>query len=297
MIHRSFVILPLKIRKMSGTTVYQFTAQLQSALKELYPEQEIKQMAKLLLQHVLKVSNTQLLLMNRELLSDDQLRSLATMTQQLQQHIPIQYIMGSTFFYGLEFCVNPSVLIPRPETEELVEWILSDNASPANVLDIGTGSGCIAISLKANLPNTQVSAWDISEAALKTARQNANQLQQIVDFQYVDVLAHQPTDEQFDCIVSNPPYVRELEKAMMEANVLEHEPHTALFVDDQDPLIFYRTIAQHGLTMLKSGGRLYFEINEYLAKEMMDLLTSLGYTSIECRKDINGKDRMMRAIK
>lgn len=289
--------MPLKIRKMSGTTVYQFTAQLLTELKEHYPEEEIKQMAKLLLQHVLKVNNTQLLMMNRDLLSYDQLKSLKALTIQLKQHIPIQYALGSTLFYGLEFRVNPSVLIPRPETEELVEWILEDNQKLQSLLDIGTGSGCIALSLKANLSDTQVTAWDISEEALKTARKNAQCLKLDVDFQLVDVLNHQPIDEQFNCLVSNPPYVRELEKDMMEANVLNHEPHTALFVKDNDPLIFYRTITQLGLKMLKPAGHLYFEINEYLAKEMTEMFETLGYKSIECRKDINGKDRMMKARK
>ncbi len=297
MIHWSFVILPFKIQKMSGTTIQQFTSNLLIELKNEYPEYEIRQMSKLILQHILQVSNTQLLMMSQELLKDEQLKRLLEYAKQLKEHIPLQYIVGSTEFYGLEFKVNPSVLIPRPETEELVDWILKDKLAPENLLDIGTGSGCIAISLKANLPNTKVTAWDISDKALETAQNNATQLGHAVHFAQVDVLTHQADEAMYDCIVSNPPYVRELDKEMMAPNVLDNEPHTALFVSDHDPLIFYRTIAQLGQTTLKSNGHLYFEINEYLAKDMTDMLSQLGYSNIECRKDINGKDRMMKAVK
>ncbi|WP_430815778.1 peptide chain release factor N(5)-glutamine methyltransferase [Carboxylicivirga sp. RSCT41] len=282
---------------MSGTTIHQFTSKLQSALKGYYPEMEIRPMAKLLLQHVLKADNTRLLLMGNELLNTVQLAQLEEYTEQLKQHIPIQYIIGSTEFYGLEFMVNPAVLIPRPETEELMHWIINDNNNGKRLLDIGTGSGCIAISLKANMPRADVSAWDISEAALQTAQNNAIKLEQDVKFKLTDILNHDPGDEKFDVIVSNPPYVRELEKKMMEANVLEHEPETALFVSDNDPLIFYRAIAQLGQKMLNNNGLLYFEINEYLAAEMTSMLIQQGFINIECRKDLNGKDRMMKAQK
>ncbi len=287
--------MPFKIQKMSGTTIQQFTPKLLSELKDYYPEMEIRPMARLLLQHVLKADNTQLLLMGNTQLSGPQLTQVESYIEQLKQHIPIQYILGSTEFYGMELMVNPSVLIPRPETEELVHWIINDNLQGKRLLDIGTGSGCIAISLKANIPNTTITAWDISKEALSTAQNNAIHLKQEVNFQHVDVLKHQAGDEKFDVIVSNPPYVRELEKKMMEANVLDHEPETALFVTDTDPLLFYRTIAQLGQQMLTANGVLYFEINEYLAKEMTSMLIDLGYTSIECRKDLNGKDRMMKA--
>ncbi|MCG8582004.1 MAG: peptide chain release factor N(5)-glutamine methyltransferase [Bacteroidales bacterium] len=282
---------------MSGTTIQQFTSKLQSALKNHYPELEIRPMAKLLLQHVLKADNTQLLMMGNELLDAKQLHQLEAYIEQLRHNIPIQYIIGSTEFYELEFLVNPSVLIPRPETEELVQWIINDHHAGKRLLDIGTGSGCIAISLKANIPNADISAWDISEEALKTAKNNALRLNQNVKFQLVDVLNHVSDEDKYDVIVSNPPYVRELEKKMMEANVLEHEPETALFVSDNDPLVFYRTIAQLGQHMLTADGILYFEINEYLAAEMTSMLDKLGYKNIECRKDLNGKDRMMKAKK
>ncbi len=280
---------------MSGTTIQQFTANLLSELKDSYPDYEIRQFAKLLLQHVLKVDNTQLLMMNNELLNTEQLTHLRSCSEQLKEHQPLQYIIGSTEFYGLPFDVNPAVLIPRPETEELVDWILKDNHQPKTLLDIGTGSGCIAIALKAHLPTTQVSAWDISPKALETAKNNAQKLNLDITFNEIDVLNYKTEGQQFDCIVSNPPYVRELEKEMMEANVLNYEPSTALFVSDNNPLIFYRTIAQLATKILTPNGFLYFEINEYLAAEMEKLLAGLGFSNIECRKDINDRDRMMRA--
>lgn len=280
---------------MSGTTIQEFTSNLRIELKELYPEEEIRQFAKLMLQHVLQVDNTQLLMMSRDALSHADLSQLESYVQQLKKSVPLQYLLGSTEFYGLPFMVNPSVLIPRPETEELVDWILRDKHQPKSLLDIGTGSGCIAIALKANLPNCQVSAWDVSAEALATAKNNANQNKVVIDFGLVDVLSYQTDGRKIDCIVSNPPYVRELEKSMMEDNVMQHEPHTALFVSNDDPLIFYRTIAQLGLQMLHPKGYLYFEINEYLATEMHDMLMQLGYSNIVCRKDINSKDRMMKA--
>ncbi|WP_439181821.1 peptide chain release factor N(5)-glutamine methyltransferase [Carboxylicivirga taeanensis] len=280
---------------MSGTTIQQFSARLLSELKGSYPDYEIKQFGKLLLQHVLDIDNTQLLLMNNEFLKPEQLKKLESFIDLLKTHTPIQYIIGNTEFYGLRLEVNSSVLIPRPETEELVDWILKEEGAPKSLLDIGTGSGCIALSLKAHLPTCDVTAWDISPEALQTAGQNAKNHCLPVTFEQIDVLNYSPVNAAFDCIVSNPPYVREQEKTMMASNVLDHEPARALFVSDSDPLIFYRTIAQLALTILNPGGSLYFEINEYLADEMKDLLSNLGYSNIECRQDINGKERMMRA--
>lgn len=286
-----------KIQKMKGTTIQQFTAKMVKELNHLYHENEIRQFCKLMLEHVLDVNTTILLTMSDEILSASDLSRLNIMAERLQQHVPIQYIIGKTEFYGLEIDLNPSVLIPRPETEELVDWILKDNPeSLKSLLDIGTGSGCIALALKANMPDTRVSAWDFSLQALETARYNAQQLELDIEFENIDVLNFQPAGKKYSCIVSNPPYVRNLEKEMMDKNVLEHEPHTALFVSDNDPLVFYRTIAKHALEILEKKGQLFFEINEYLEREMVDMLTSLGYANIECRKDINGKARMMRAI-
>ncbi|WP_430811490.1 MULTISPECIES: peptide chain release factor N(5)-glutamine methyltransferase [unclassified Carboxylicivirga] len=281
---------------MDGITIHQFKALLAEELKGLYAEEEIRQFASLLLQHILKVDNTQLLLLNREPLPQSILDELESFTSALKKQVPIQYLLGTCEFYGLPFTVNPAVLIPRPETEELVAWILADESEAKSILDIGTGSGCIAISLKVYKPDCALTAWDISPDALATAADNARMNKAALNFEQVDILAHHPDDRLFDCIVSNPPYVRDLEKKMMASNVLDHEPHSALFVSDDDPLIFYRCIAQHALKMLSPGGSLYFEINEFLAAEMQTMLHGLGYKNIVCRKDINGKDRMMRAI-
>jgi len=281
---------------MSGTTIHQFTSNLTIELADLYPEHEIRQFGKIMLEHVLKVSTTHLLMMNSEELSPQQLKDLSAIVEQLKKQIPIQYITGHTEFYGLDFIVNPSVLIPRPETEELVDWILKDQTQLAKkLLDIGTGSGCIALCLKAHMPNTTVTGWDISTDALSTAQANAKHLNLDVQFNQIDILNYLAEGNKYDCIVSNPPYVRELEKKMMEENVLSYEPHTALFVSDNDPLIFYRTIAQLGTQMLTTKGSLFFEINEYLEKEMTEMLCNIGYLNIECRKDINGRARMMKA--
>nr|WP_319400275.1 peptide chain release factor N(5)-glutamine methyltransferase [uncultured Carboxylicivirga sp.] len=282
---------------MALSGIQQFKTTLANRLINLYPEYEIKQFAKMLLQEVLKVNATQLLLLNDDCLTDDQAALLQNMTERLANAEPIQYILGHTDFYDLDLKVSPSVLIPRPETEELVHWILNDKEINKNrILDIGTGSGCIPLALKSNLRNAEVEAWDVSDDALNIAQQNAKQLQLDVTFKKVDVLTVQSVNKPFTCIVSNPPYVRELEKPMMETNVLDHEPHLALFVDDNDPLIFYRTIAQLAQSALVKNGALFFEINEYLEQEMTELLINTGYRDIECRKDLQGKARMMKAI-
>lgn len=220
---------------------------------------------------------------------------------QLKKEIPIQYLLGNTEFYGLPFIVNENVLIPRPETEELVDWIVKEDVKierhqDVKFLDIGTGSGCIAISLAKNIPNAKVYAIDVSAEALKVAKLNAEQNKVEVTFLEKDILQTEDLMKQFDIIVSNPPYVRNLEKQEIKANVLEHEPHLALFVDDFDALIFYRKIALLATKNLKIEGQLFFEINQYLGKEMIDLLNELGFEDAELRKDIYGNDRMTRAV-
>ena len=215
----------------------------------------------------------------------------------LQKQEPIQYILGYSDFCGLKFKVTPATLIPRPETSELVEWIASEANGNGSILDIGTGSGCIAVSLAHKVPQSKVTAWDISNDALAVAAENSKANGQAVTFEQVDILAYEPTGEQFNIIVSNPPYIKEVEKAEMEANVLDWEPHTALFVPDNDPLLFYRAIAEKGLFMLTPGGKLYFEINRAHGKETMEMLAALGYTNIELRKDFADNDRMIRAVK
>ena len=231
--------------------------------------------------------------------SESGLKIWSFILEQLKKEIPIQYILGVTHFYGLEFEVNSAVLIPRPETEELVDWIvqkskIKNQKSKIKILDIGTGSGCIAIALAKNLPNAQVFALDVSEQALATAKTNAEKNQVQLSFIHQSILETEDLGQQFDVIVSNPPYVRELEKLEIKKNVLENEPHLALFVEDNDALIFYRKIAQLAQKNLNSEGQLYFEINQYLGQEMLDLLRKMGFKNCELRKDIYGNDRMIQ---
>ena len=222
--------------------------------------------------------------------------------EQLKQEIPIQYLLGKTSFYGLDFEVNPGVLIPRPETEELVDWIIKSNlkgqnSKSLNILDIGTGSGCIAISLAKNIPNAQVFAIDVSEKALAAAKTNAENNSVNVTFINQNILETADLEQQFDVIVSNPPYVRNLEKEEIKKNVLDNEPHLALFVEDNDALIFYKKIAELAQKNLSENGQLYFEINQYLGKEMVDLLEKMNFKNTELRKDIYGNDRMTQSTK
>ena len=214
--------------------------------------------------------------------------------QQLQNYKPIQYILGKTEFFGLPFYVNENTLIPRPETEELVDWILQSLPKAQSVLDIGTGSGCIAISLKKNMPQVKVYALDVSEQALKIAEQNAQVNNVDIQFIQQNILVLQDIPLSFDCIVSNPPYVRELEKAAMKPNVLNFEPHLALFVEDTDALLFYRKIAHFALKHLKPNGKLFFEINQYLAQETIAMLAALNFKNIQLKKDIYNNDRMIQ---
>ena len=222
--------------------------------------------------------------------------------EQLKREIPIQYLLGTTHFYGLEFEVNENVLIPRPETEELVDWIIESQKlevrnKKLKILDIGTGSGCIAISLAKNLPNAEVFALDVSEKALATAQKNAELNQVQVQFICQSILEIEDLGQQFDVIVSNPPYVRHLEKQEIKKNVLDNEPHLALFVADDDALIFYRKIAQLALKNLSQTGQLYFEINQYLGQEMLDLLQEMNFKDTVLRKDIYGNNRMTKSTR
>ncbi|RTZ05542.1 peptide chain release factor N(5)-glutamine methyltransferase [Flavobacterium bomense] len=218
---------------------------------------------------------------------------------QLKQEIPIQYLLGKTSFYGLDFEVNENVLIPRPETEELVAWIIRNNLKiekfkDLKILDIGTGSGCIAVSLAKHIPNAQVFAIDVSEKALATAHNNAHNNAVNITFIKQNILETEDLLQEFDVIVSNPPYVRNLEKEEIKKNVLDYEPHLALFVEDNDALIFYKKIAKLAQKNLLPNGKLYFEINQYLGKEMVDLLEKMNFKNIELRKDIYGNDRMIK---
>ena len=266
-------------------------------LATVYTDGEIKALTRILATELLGVSQMAFYMKDDIALTAEQATLLDSAIERLQQHEPIQYILGYSDFCGLRFKVTPATLIPRPETSELVKWIANESNGTENILDIGTGSGCIAVSLAHRMPQATVSAWDISAEALAVATENSKANNCAVTFREVDILAYEPNDEQFDIIVSNPPYIKEIEKELMEANVLDWEPHTALFVPDNDPLLFYRTIAQKATTMLRPGGKLYFEINRAYGKATCDMLASIGYTDIELRKDFADNDRMIRAVK
>jgi release factor glutamine methyltransferase len=224
---------------------------------------------------------------------------------ELKKEKPIQYILGETEFFGLKFFVNENTLIPRPETEELVELILSikqlkDSTIQPKILDIGTGSGCIAISLAKNIPHAKVFALDVSEKAIETAKKNAEINEVEVNFINKSILEVEDLGQlitKFDIIVSNPPYVRNLEKEEIKKNVLEYEPHLALFVEDNDPLLFYRKIAQLAQKNLSENGKLYFEINQYLGKETVELLENLNFKNINLIKDVYGNNRMIQCTR
>lgn len=268
-------------------------------LTPLYDVGEVESFFYLILEAKHQLQRVDLALQPDLVFSDEEIVIWNFILEQLKKEIPIQYILGVTHFYGLEFEVNSAVLIPRPETEELVDWIvlkskIKNQKSKLKILDIGTGSGCIAIALAKNLPNAQVFALDVSEQALATAKTNAELNQVTIQFLHQSILETEDLGQQFDVIVSNPPYVRELEKQEIKKNVLENEPHLALFVDDNDALIFYRKIAQLAQKNLNPQGQLYFEINQYLGQEMLDLLQGIGFKNSVLRQDIYGNDRMIQ---
>ena len=270
-------------------------------LTPIYDAVEAESFFNLLLEHTKQLSRINLALNPEIALSQIELDDWNSILEKLVQEIPIQYILGKTSFCGLDFEVNQNVLIPRPETEELVDWIVSNSRtveqSNNRILDIGTGSGCIAITLAKSLPCSEVYAIDISEPALATAKVNAENNDVKINFIKADILTTENLNLKFDIIVSNPPYVRYLEKTEIKKNVLEHEPHLALFVNDDDPLIFYRKIVQLANHILNPKGQLYFEVNQYLAKDVVDLLEAADFQSVELKKDIYGNDRMVYSKK
>ena len=269
---------------------------IKESLRDLYPENEISSLARIIMVSVTGLSVSTILIDKSKKISPTQRDKINEIIERLKKSEPIQYILGETEFLGLPFCVNENVLIPRPETEELVELILSENNGlPLNVLDIGTGSGAIAISLKKKNPFFTISAWDVSPEAITVAKKNAGHNQVDVTFEQVNILKNYPQNLQFDIIVSNPPYVLDSEKENMEANVLEYEPHLALFVPDSHALIFYERISDIASLLLKPNGKLYFEINASKGQETVDLLHTKGFKDIILFRDLSGNDRMVRA--
>lgn len=272
-------------------------------LSPLYDEKEIESFFYIVLESFHNKKRIDLAL-NPEMEMDAvQLLRWESVLSDLKKEKPIQYILGETEFYGLPFLVNENTLIPRPETEELVEWIISNNeglrqaqsdkSAKLKILDIGTGSGCISISLAKNLPDAQVAAIDVSEKALATAYKNAEINKVEVNFILENILETEVLDEKYDIIVSNPPYVRNLEKQEIKSNVLQYEPHLALFVEDNDALLFYRKIATLAKKNLSENGKLYFEINQYLGKETVRLLEGMDFKNVILKKDVYGNDRMI----
>ena len=281
-------------------TIKDVFAIFKQSLVRLYGTNEIEALTLMVINGITGLSKAQIKAFPETEIVTAEAEKLSHILQRLQTGEPIQYILGHTEFYGLPFKVNPSVLIPRPETEELVEWILNtvgtSQLTTSNILDIGTGSGCIAISLKANLPGAKISAIDISIKALNIANQNADLNNVKVNFIEDDILnlKSQISDLKSDIIVSNPPYVTQHDKTQMHTNVTDFEPHTALFVPEDDPLLFYNAIADYALNNLSTNGLLFFEINENLGKQTVELLNSKHFKNIELRKDMSGRDRMIR---
>ena len=273
------------------------TTYIRQSLQDIYPPEEVRALSMLICCDILGVDALDIYMGKDIILSECKQRELENIIFRLQKNEPIQYIRGIAEFCGRNFKVASSVLIPRPETAELVELIVEENPNARRLLDIGTGSGCIAISLDKKLPDAEVEAWDISEEALAIARKNNDALEARVRFLQRDVLADDwEKIPSFDVIVSNPPYVTLGEKAEMRPNVLKHEPHRALFVGDDDPLLFYRVIAERGRSLLAPGGALWFEINERFGDEVTALLGSLGYADVKLTADLFGKPRITEAV-
>ncbi len=280
-----------------------------NSLKNIQDEQEIESFFFILTEYLHNLKRVDVALNPNFEISEEEVEKWNVILAELQQEKPIQHITGEAWFYGLKFEVNENTLIPRPETEELVEWIIESIKSEVQsrkleILDIGTGTGCIPISVKTNLPQANVSAIDISEKALEVAKRNAASNKVEINFIQTNILEVEDLSQlptlnsqlptSFDIIVSNPPYVRNLEKQEIKKNVLDYEPHLALFVEDTDALLFYRKIAQLALKNLSPNGLLFFEINQYLGKETVELLDNLGFKNIELKKDIYGNDRMIK---
>lgn len=292
--------------------VKQYRNYFNETLKTIYPITEIDSFFFLLLEEYLGFRRVDIVLKSDFKITQETLNLLQSATKQLEQEIPLQYIIGKTEFYGLPFVVNKHVLIPRPETEELVAWVVSESSrfktfntstkqttetKQLKILDIGTGSGCIPISLKKQLPFAKISAIDISEEALSVAKKNAVLNNVDIHFILQDILKTVALDQHYDIIISNPPYVRELEKKELKNNVLKNEPHVALFVENDNPLIFYAKIAELAKNYLNKNGLLFFEINQYLGTETIDLVNKKGLKNIQLKKDMFGNDRIVVASK
>lgn len=287
-------------------TIQQAYRRLLAQLYEIYNDREGANIADWVIEYVTGQRKIDRIMYKNLPVTDEQTNQLENITGQLLQHRPVQYVLGEAWFAGMKFFVDENVLIPRPETEELVNWMIEDLKKNQqsifniqySVLDIGTGSGCIAIALKRKLPQASIFALDVSAAALKVAQKNAKDQDVLIEFFQYDFLNESGWTEirKFDVLVSNPPYVKQGEKRSMQKNVLEFEPHLALFVSDEDALIFYRKIALFGKFHLNQGGYIYVEINEMLGDAVAALFKDYGYDYVQMKKDLQGKDRMVKAM-
>ena len=278
----------------SGKTIGALSKQFNDQLSSLYSNREIDRFIVVAFQKLMGWNKLDISMNKQLVLEEDQSAQFSNVLERLLNSEPIQYILGSTFFYELDLKVSPAVLIPRPETEELVDLVIKHINDNDRVLDIGTGSGCIALALKSKMNSVQVKGIDVSEEALQIARWNADHHGLELELEKIDILKEDQIGK-WNCIVSNPPYIAKNESLVMEKNVLDHEPATALFVPDDDPLIFYERIAQLASINLQSKGLLFFEIHEEKGEEIVKLLASLGFVNIEVKKDMQGKDRMIKA--
>lgn len=282
-------------------TIHEAYTGLLLQLYSLYDNREAAAIADMVIEFVTGQRRIDRIMYNDLPVNEYERKKIDELTDRLLLHIPVQYVLGEAWFAGQKFYVDERVLIPRPETEELVNWVIETERSKLisqKVLDVGTGSGCIAVSIKKKLPDSDVIAIDASEGALNVAKRNAENLQADVEFKQLDFLNEQEWSrlDNFDVIVSNPPYVKQSESADMAKHVLEHEPHLALFVPDEDALLFYKKIASFTMKHLNKGGIVFMEINELLGEEVCKLYELQGY-KVELRKDMQGKDRMIKAVK
>jgi release factor glutamine methyltransferase len=286
--------------KNSNYTIENITNLFKKELKPLYPKEDIKGFIRWALGHVTGYTSIEMAMNRNKVISENQTNHLLQIIERLKTYEPIQYVLGETEFYGLKIKVNPNVLIPRPETEELVDWIIKENKNkPVTILDIGMGSGCIAIALKKNLPSAQIIAIDIAEDALIIAKENALLNKVSIEFIKINIFdkSIRNTLPSIDIIVSNPPYITQQEKPFMEKNVLDYEPHLALFVSNENPLLFYKEILDFASERLNKDGLIYWEINESMEGNLKTLLNQYGHHNFEFRKDLRGKERMLKLKK
>lgn len=270
---------------------------IRESLHSQFAENELRIVTQILISEITGFSPAQIIVNKNTIFSDEQVKLVHSFVEKLKKNEPLQYVTGKTEFFGLKIITKPGVLIPRPETEELIEWIMQslDRRPNFDMLDIGTGSGCIALALKSVFENAHVSAMDISAEALEIAAENANVLSLPISFLQGDALHLSAENSRWDVIVSNPPYIPTAEKEVMDSAVVDFEPHQALFVPDKDPLLFYRRIAEYAFSALRVNGLLFFEIHRDFGQQCVAMLHETGFTNVELRRDISGNDRMIKA--